>query len=991
MKKDIFKKYSEKGVALLFSLGILGLMTVLALTFASVSVTNQTIAKNFSNTLSARILADSIIDRVKFAAGVYNSSTADKVVGPGNFKCFFSKAPDSDTNNTGTFDWIWKLGLTGKNMERALYDMETALESHGGSMTYNPTDNPTWQYVHKDSSDSTSDIIGRFAFVVVGADLPLIDFNTLLLKEDGSSNISGEYKRFGMSLEELNPANLVTAIDEPTININNTGAVTAIGNDNKKRFTQLNELYTYLTDTTEELKRKQADIIVNKFVNVNNVKYPEAFVVKNGASYDKYHRFDVSKINSTTYSSFDARKALVDEMLGGTSKIYTWAASDTDSNPQLPWLANMSDTEGGYAAAGSLTAEKVKAAQIAANIVDFFTEGINVTSDKEPSSWSVTGDSPIYTGLKKTPYICSVAVRTTITVTQTKTDPDSDGNVTHTFQITVSADPQVEIINMFNDLETKNISVELSIADFSFDLVEGEGENTQTFTFKTKTADPINNHFISGETTFPADTEKFFRKGITFSDSIILDQDTYSFQITDTNNTFLEKTFKITKFKFSPHQVLLKYDGVPVDFASLSVESTGSEYDYNGETGIEPIKTGTTEADCSPSKKYFLTYRVSDPRHNLIKGAWTNNKKFEESTNDSIVDITYTPENTASKDANVDTSIIYASNPYYPPDIQPEDNKAFAYIPQKQIASPWEIGAIHRGAAWQTFNLLKYNTTQGATATGATTYDAGDAQLLDQIKVTNKTFQYGKININELFDTNYSALKALLVNTTNKNCTTSSSGDKTMLKRDAGETDSEREKYLVVNEEAIYPKTVFENDTQIQKFKEAFFKRRCLVDSTLPPYYISRSEILRENDIVTMFENSNTNDADREEIFTKIAMLLEADLSPRPRRLYVIGIAQTISDRKGTFYKDWNENGSLTESATTATGKYNAGYKFPRPTSGYEINGGPTPSSPINPTPTIGKYDNGADAITGEQKVFAVLERDWWSDKWKIVRFEYVN
>ena len=89
------------------------------------------------------------------------------------------------------------------------------------------------------------------------------------------------------------------------------------------------------------------------------------------------------------------------------------------------------------------------------------------------------------------------------------------------------------------------------------------------------------------------------------------------------------------------------------------------------------------------------------------------------------------------------------------------------------------------------------------------------------------------------------------------------------------------------------------------------------------------------------------------------------------------------------FYKDWNENGSLTESATTATGKYNAGYKFPRPTSGYEINGGATPSSPINPT--IGKYDNGADAITGEQKIFAVLERDWWSDKWKIVRFEYVN
>lgn len=93
----------EKGVALLFSLGILGLMTVLALTFASVSMTSQQTAKNATNKASARFLASSI--PVHIASLLYQDAYFTAANTPA-----LAHMPLYSKTQSGTksYDWIWK-------------------------------------------------------------------------------------------------------------------------------------------------------------------------------------------------------------------------------------------------------------------------------------------------------------------------------------------------------------------------------------------------------------------------------------------------------------------------------------------------------------------------------------------------------------------------------------------------------------------------------------------------------------------------------------------------------------------------------------------------------------------------------------------------------------------------------------------------------------------------------------------------------------------
>ena len=64
------------------------------------------------------------------------------------------------------------------------------------------------------------------------------------------------------------------------------------------------------------------------------------------------------------------------------------------------------------------------------------------------------------------------------------------------------------------------------------------------------------------------------------------------------------------------------------------------------------------------------------------------------------------------------------------------------------MQSPWELGFIHRGAAFQTINLKVYNSNETIGSGGGEDYSYGDANILDQIKMTSGVKTYGKININ---------------------------------------------------------------------------------------------------------------------------------------------------------------------------------------------------------------------------------------------------
>ncbi|MDD3537873.1 MAG: hypothetical protein PHH65_06410, partial [Eubacteriales bacterium] len=68
-----------------------------------------------------------------------------------------------------------------------------------------------------------------------------------------------------------------------------------------------------------------------------------------------------------------------------------------------------------------------------------------------------------------------------------------------------------------------------------------------------------------------------------------------------------------------------------------------------------------------------------------------------------------------------------------------------AYIRNAPMLSPWELGFIHRGQAWQTLNLKNYDREKAITPItsgsiqilpGGGAYSKGDANILDQVKMT---------------------------------------------------------------------------------------------------------------------------------------------------------------------------------------------------------------------------------------------------------------
>lgn len=73
-----------------------------------------------------------------------------------------------------------------------------------------------------------------------------------------------------------------------------------------------------------------------------------------------------------------------------------------------------------------------------------------------------------------------------------------------------------------------------------------------------------------------------------------------------------------------------------------------------------------------------------------------------------------------------------------------------AYIRNAPMQSLWELGAIHRGEAWRTLNLSKYNTTATGTNGTGGKYTDGDANILDQVKLSDATVTpiRGRFNAN---------------------------------------------------------------------------------------------------------------------------------------------------------------------------------------------------------------------------------------------------
>ncbi|MCK4982082.1 MAG: hypothetical protein KAS17_04110, partial [Victivallaceae bacterium] len=99
-------------------------------------------------------------------------------------------------------------------------------------------------------------------------------------------------------------------------------------------------------------------------------------------------------------------------------------------------------------------------------------------------------------------------------------------------------------------------------------------------------------------------------------------------------------------------------------------------------------------------------------------------------------------------------------------------NLSTAFIRNAPMESPWELGFIHRGAKWQTINLKKHDRDKAIKVIsiggvdyipGGGLYADGDANILDQIKMTADAESPQKISIKspavEVFEALFSKVK----------------------------------------------------------------------------------------------------------------------------------------------------------------------------------------------------------------------------------------
>lgn len=981
----------EKGVALLFSLGILGLMTVLALTFASVSMTSQQTAKNATNKASARFLASSI--PVHIASLLYQDAYFTAANTPA-----LAHMPLYSKTQSGTksYDWIWKLAIRDTSLKSAIYGMDAPNYA-------TPEQNPTWQYISR-KEDGEDKIVARIAYVAVPSEA-LIDLNSTLLMEDGTQPTA--YTRRGISIcGELEPLVLFNQIPKEsgegeTFNYFGENLDKAKTGASQDRFTSYDDIQRYIKGDLAADVLKQFNRHFIRAFAPNSIRYPEVFTLP--GTTEVYHRIDLVQLSKkiAVLKENSKRQQALNSILSDTGKSMLipnlkespfsennrpFRISNGESGegpfayPQIPWFREFNTTE-----LSDFADSETKRNQIVANFLDFFTpltsdDGTKIapTSDIDPNSWSVDGsNTPKYTGLKKTPYICGFGTVLAIVATYTPKEEgaDADGNKLYKYKIDLTADVDLctELINLYTDLgETTSqeilaggvvsIAGTLSGASLAFDITIPNTAVSE----KMETAD--------GSTT-----RQYFKQNIADT-ALTGGTESTAYYVRNADGTLFTSTsstlpsgqeaaLKIDSITLKP-MIRLKWNDVPVDFANLS-----------GSDGV----TFTTETKLTGGTAYYIgaARRVSDPRHNLLPTSWNGDRKCaKELSSDSLIPAQLL-NGAAAGTTNTDADRIYADS--YPTtddptsgtmaqkiDI-PEANRAAVYLRGTPIGDrtsfqAWELAFIHRAAPWENLNFTKYaaNTNGELANKGGTSYADGDLGLLDQLKLTwytdsaeetsteekektdsPKLFSYGKLNLNELTDKNYYAFNALLQNAL---------PDKNIPQ--AGTT---------------YGGVTLSNLV-------SYFQQKA--NSSTP--FKSRVQLFHKLDTgADLWEG--VSESDKAKIFPSLIFLLDAEPTVLPRRAYVLGIAQTVKDVKGAYSKNWGTDY-----------QYPSGFQTPE---GNNVTNPQVSGDTTSGTADFNQYDLGADQITGEQKVFSVLEREYTLQpystsnypKWTIKEVKYAD
>ena len=945
MLKRAARARREHGIALLFTLCILSMALITAMIFSSNASTGRKVASTYVDTSAARILADGVVNRAILA--LMQSENASYVCS--NYK---TNPPNGNANDYAS-DWIWKMEKSG------LFSFNDGPLRFNRTTYYDRDDSrcPSWEYVYSkngygDPNANTERIYGRFAYAAIGQN-DYLNPNAIGRRNyDGFDNTIFQ-KRLGRWTCEPE-----FVFKSARNNWNYSGIITP---------NTIRDKYKGPDGWTD------IDIFVDDMVGTGG-----------GSSSDKQLKMMVDQYfdlaGEGEYNKFRADGNAIGDLtkrdLGsGESFRFPLIRNDWDSisidaiKGAIPWFGNANTSQ-------------ANVNQTVANLINY-NASMNRPPVTDNDNW-ISGE-PTYTGNKRTPYIneahADVSVSGTLGVRVPRREVEGDPPVvkwyvkytdcSYSHQITIN----VETVNMYPTTGgsdgTLAVRNPILIGEISYEYCDPNGSK-----------EPSGWRWIPNSIRFDAGTQwEVSTSGNAAGYQV------YTFMLDNGS------VGSVTTGEHGPYDRPMGHDGefyhyINVRNVKLSLERVVLQdtAGRNADLSLMPTQlrngytfmTGDGEQVAGVAERHFyFDTQANDPRLNLGRNDWST-PLF--SDNETSVNANLGSMNSINlgsvHDNEKRTDPAYAGN----------DSISTAYIRHGQMLSLWELGAIHRGAPWQTINL-KCAPSRG---TRMEAYQNGDGHLLDQVALASSTDRAGDavpglINLNCVASFGGSsapfAFKSLFTNFPiykTYAAMNSGSADGGTIKGDSVDSDKNGD-----SDADAYAKDLSEAVTYA--ISQGNLPRRTAV---FPTSYDS-------GDQMDKIVKRNVPDAEAEEIFCRVVNLLKWNKQPL-KRATVLVLAQTIKDVGGASlerYFNEEDNTSIL---------YDAGIRaFSNDANNRVRNLNPSLTADTIRTNykqrsvALKTYDNFYDQITGETKIIVRLEWDESANDnkgaWKVTRKEYAE
>ena len=811
---------NERGVALLFAIGLLALMLMLCVSFSMESLQSQKMASNNSNRSAAKALAQSAIRHISSSALYYcdtnwDSGFINNVPTTNYFITDFSflVSRDSTKNDTDMLNKLlpFKTPFVGKDYTgggvdsyKNRYDLNSA------------NDKINWVYVY-DKAESATDkqIVGRFAYrVLPQASTTQVNLAYFLAGRQAVSSSNDSWmNEFSCLVDSANSSNLKAAgapwevfaamsANSKYFKSSGTGAVTS------REFDRMQRLFSD--------GKQPADLEVFKTMNGNTPYYYHRYNLSQTPVVDG--STDVDKVNSLITCTTARNKLLPFSFDELTAEKFTDASAKPmtfskeflrNSYYKEPLVSGASTPKAnlfflGMIAdeAGSFADVVTRRKQIAANFLDYCDNDDKPASDSD--NWETV--SPTFTGNEKTLYINEIGIHNHV-----KTSVSTSGDA-----IALSVTPTflAELIDVYGGLDssyTLNGGV-ASITLIANATVKKLADKTDSENTHTPSGLALNNIefplvFADSNITSFSQNGGYFTGSKGFGEIVNADKFKFTLPAGYENFKITEYDVEITGIKVAfAKSLVLKRGAQNADCVNIGdTVFTVTTEDYTDDGGNAALKPITFSQENSEADVIIGNMAAKDPRQNLNvrrsyageKVAAADWKKSDWVFDPQTVSGYGSEDSRLSMSLNINNGVLSGvsgvRNKYSDPSKTKWTGSAFdtdtdnndcetvtdpaatgtsristAYIRNGVMQSMWELGYIHRGAAWETINLLgsnvslqdmynylygTHNDSAGSSGFAGTKYVDGDAAILDTVKLSKYAISWGMLDVNMLRST----------------------------------------------------------------------------------------------------------------------------------------------------------------------------------------------------------------------------------------------